>query len=133
MIVPTPIGNLGDLSLRQYEALTTADIIACEDTRKTGKLIELIRAKRMKDRFKREFGATIDEFMDEQQVTVEKEVAAGVAGEDEIVRENEEGDEELLERLMKANEAIDNLEQQKVAGDLNPQARVKPNQDELLR
>jgi hypothetical protein len=60
VIVPTPIGNLGDLSLRQYEALTTSDIIACEDTRKTGKMIELIRAKRMKDRFKREFGASID-------------------------------------------------------------------------
>ena len=43
VIVPTPIGNLGDLSLRQYEALTTSDIIACEDTRKTGKLIELIK------------------------------------------------------------------------------------------
>ena len=43
MIVPTPIGNLGDLSLRQYEALTQCDIIACEDTRKTGKMIELIK------------------------------------------------------------------------------------------
>lgn len=39
VIVPTPIGNLGDLSLRQYEALTQCDIIACEDTRNTGKLI----------------------------------------------------------------------------------------------
>lgn len=65
VIVPTPIGNLGDLSLRQYEALTTSDIVACEDTRKTGKMIELIRQKRMKDKFKREFGATIDDFMDE--------------------------------------------------------------------
>jgi 16S rRNA (cytidine1402-2'-O)-methyltransferase len=43
VVVPTPIGNLGDLSLRQYEALTQSDIVACEDTRKTGKLIELIR------------------------------------------------------------------------------------------
>ena len=39
VIVPTPIGNLGDISLRQYEALTTCDIIACEDTRKTGKML----------------------------------------------------------------------------------------------
>jgi 16S rRNA (cytidine1402-2'-O)-methyltransferase len=43
VVVPTPIGNLGDLSLRQYEALTQSDIVACEDTRKTGKMIELIR------------------------------------------------------------------------------------------
>ena len=66
VIVPTPIGNLGDLSLRQYEALTQSDIIACEDTRKTGKMIELIRQKRMKDKFKREFGATIDDFFEEE-------------------------------------------------------------------
>ena len=42
VIVPTPIGNLGDLSVRQMEALTTSDIIACEDTRKTSKMLELI-------------------------------------------------------------------------------------------
>lgn len=66
VVVPTPIGNLGDLSLRQYEALTQSDIVACEDTRKTGKMIELIRNKRMRDKFKREFGAGIDDFMDEK-------------------------------------------------------------------
>jgi len=76
VIVPTPIGNLGDLSLRQYEALTTSDIIACEDTRKTGKLIELIRQKRMRDKFKREFGANIDDFMDEQQMQEKEKPAA---------------------------------------------------------
>lgn len=68
VIVPTPIGNLGDLSLRQYEALTTSDIIACEDTRKTGKLIELIKLRRMKDKFNREFGATMDDFMDDKEL-----------------------------------------------------------------
>ena len=49
--------------------------------------------------------------MDEKEAKDAVTGAAGVAGEDEIVRENEEGDEELLERLMKANEAIDTLEQ----------------------
>ena len=39
VIVPTPIGNLNDLTLRQYQALTTSDIVACEDTRKTRKMI----------------------------------------------------------------------------------------------
>ncbi|MBK9163020.1 MAG: 16S rRNA (cytidine(1402)-2'-O)-methyltransferase [Acidobacteria bacterium] len=38
-IVPTPIGNLGDLSPRAEETLRLADVVACEDTRHTQKLL----------------------------------------------------------------------------------------------
>jgi 16S rRNA (cytidine1402-2'-O)-methyltransferase len=39
VLVSTPIGNLGDLSARALEALAQADIVCCEDTRRTRGLL----------------------------------------------------------------------------------------------
>ena len=43
--IPTPIGNLGDVSFRTIEVLKVGDVILCEDTRVTKKLLNLISIK----------------------------------------------------------------------------------------
>lgn len=49
ILVATPIGNLGDLSPRAAETLATAELVCCEDTRRTGRLLHHagVKAKRM--------------------------------------------------------------------------------------
>jgi 16S rRNA (cytidine1402-2'-O)-methyltransferase len=45
-VVATPIGNVGDLAPRALAALRAADLVVCEDTRVTGKLLRLRDAMR---------------------------------------------------------------------------------------
>jgi 16S rRNA (cytidine1402-2'-O)-methyltransferase len=44
-LVPTPIGNIGDISLRAIELLSEADTLLCEDTRITKKLLNILKER----------------------------------------------------------------------------------------
>lgn len=46
VLVATPIGNLGDLSPRAVAALAAADVVAAEDTRRTGRLLSHLELRR---------------------------------------------------------------------------------------
>ena len=45
IVCPTPIGNMDDITKRVRDALVTANYIACEDTRRTGRLLDRLEIR----------------------------------------------------------------------------------------
>lgn len=54
-LVPTPIGNIADISLRAMDSLREADILLCEDTRVTKKLLHILNERYQLERKEQEF------------------------------------------------------------------------------
>ncbi|MDA8296390.1 MAG: 16S rRNA (cytidine(1402)-2'-O)-methyltransferase [Actinomycetota bacterium] len=65
VVVATPIGNLGDLSPRARATLGEADVVACEDTRHTGVLLQAsgVRAHRLVSLHEHNEAARVDELL----------------------------------------------------------------------
>ncbi|MCL4672664.1 MAG: 16S rRNA (cytidine(1402)-2'-O)-methyltransferase [Sphingomonadaceae bacterium] len=73
-IVATPIGNLGDMTVRAIDTLRRCDVVACEDTRVTGKLLKHLglsnRLWRYDDHSDAEARARLVEMMRDQAVAL---------------------------------------------------------------
>ncbi len=54
-LVPTPIGNISDISLRAMENLFNADVLLCEDTRVTKKLLNILKERYNQERKEQQF------------------------------------------------------------------------------
>ena len=65
VVVATPIGNLGDLSPRAKDTLIEADVVACEDTRHTGLLLQAsgVRAHRLVSLHEHNEAARLEELL----------------------------------------------------------------------
>lgn len=50
VICPTPLGNLGDITKRCLQALEVCDVVCCEDTRVTGKLLSALGIEKRLER-----------------------------------------------------------------------------------
>ena len=65
VICPTPLGNLGDMTMRALEALRAADVVCAEDTRVTGKLLAAlgVEGKRLERLDENVIGERADEIV----------------------------------------------------------------------
>lgn len=64
VIIPTPIGNMQDISVGIYSRLFEVDVIGCEDTRVAGKLFKLFESRKVADKLYNLFGYSRGELVE---------------------------------------------------------------------
>ena len=68
ILIPTPIGNLGDITQRAVERIKTVDILLCEDTRRSLKLLNHLKIKKpLKSYHKFNEHSTVEKVINEIQ------------------------------------------------------------------
>ena len=68
ILIPTPIGNLGDITHRAVECIKTVDILLCEDTRRSLKLLNHLKIKKpLKSYHKFNEHSTVEKVINEIQ------------------------------------------------------------------
>ena len=68
ILIPTPIGNLGDITQRAVECIKTFDILLCEDTRRSLKLLNHLKIKKpLKSYHKFNEHSTVEKVINEIQ------------------------------------------------------------------
>ena len=68
ILIPTPIGNLGDITQRAVECIKTIDILLCEDTRRSLKLLNHLKIKKtLKSYHKFNEHSTVEKVINEIQ------------------------------------------------------------------
>ena len=68
ILIPTPIGNLGDITQRAVECIKTVDILLCEDTRRSLKLLNHLKIKKpLKSYHKFNEHSTVEKVINEIQ------------------------------------------------------------------
>ena len=72
ILIPTPIGNLGDITQRAVECIKTVDILLCEDTRRSLKLLNHLKIKKpLKSYHKFNEHSTVEKVINEIQSGLE--------------------------------------------------------------